>query len=271
MNQPLRLLALGLLACCAASSVAQGLPKKQPSLLNIVRERIKTGRADDHARNETEWVAANEKAKFPAHYLALSSMTGPNEVWYMIPAESHAEMAKQMEAERSNSTLSAEVARLTRADAEFIEDTRNIHAAARPELSYGDFPDISKARFFEIGLLQVRPGFAPQVEAVAKAYAAARKKAGAKTGYRVYSIIAGLPMPTYLIVTSFDNFGQIDNAFQDHLAAVAAMSDDEKAQFQKAWADGVILDENNRFRLDPKQSYVGQEVRASDPAFWNAK
>ncbi|MEX2156773.1 MAG: hypothetical protein WD773_08035 [Gemmatimonadales bacterium] len=32
--------------------------------------------------------------------------------------------------------------------------------------------------------------------------------------------------------------------------------------------DGLLNSETNRFRLDPKQSYVSAETRATDPAFW---
>ncbi|MCI0535901.1 MAG: hypothetical protein L0Z50_11815 [Verrucomicrobiales bacterium] len=250
-------------------SAAQELPTKQPGLLHILRERVKVGRADDHTRSEAEWVAAYEKAKYPYGYLAVSSMTGPSEVWYIVPSDSHAEMGKIFEEEQKNPTLASDIARLTRADAEFIESVQALHAAARPELSYGDYPDIAKARFFEIGILRVRPGHAAEVEKAAKAYVAARKKAGVKGAYRVYSVIAGMPSPTYLIFSSVESFGDLDQAHPDHLDSMKAMSEEDRAQLEKAWADGVILDETNRYRVEPKQSYVSKETRARDPKFWS--
>jgi len=259
------------LMLAAAQGRSQGLPDKQPALLNIVIERVKTGRADDHARNEAQWVAANEKANLPAPYLALSSITGPNEVWYIVPAESHAEMGKQQEAQDSNPVLSTEIARLIRADAEFIEDTRNVHFAARPDLSYGEFPNMAKARFFEIETFQVRIGHEEAFEQAVKAYAAARKKAGVKSGYRAYQSIAGVPMGTYIAISSYETFGQLDQNIPDHTATMRALSAEEKDQVAKAFKDGVLRDEANRFKVDPKQSYVSKETRAVDPAFWNGK
>lgn len=32
--------------------------------------------------------------------------------------------------------------------------------------------------------------------------------------------------------------------------------------------DGMLSAETNRYRLDPKQSYVSRDVRAGDPTFW---
>ena len=34
-------------------------------------------------------------------------------------------------------------------------------------------------------------------------------------------------------------------------------------------SDALLNGETNRFRLDPGQSYVSAETRATDPAFWN--
>jgi len=42
----------------------------------------------------------------------------------------------------------------------------------------------------------------------------------------------------------------------------------EQAALQKFSTDGTISWETNRYRLEPRQSYVSREVRATDPAFW---
>jgi hypothetical protein len=47
-----------------------------------------------------------------------------------------------------------------------------------------------------------------------------------------------------------------------------AFTPDEMSKMQKFFTDAVISHETNRFRLDPKQSYVSRETRATDPAFW---
>jgi hypothetical protein len=63
----------------------QSLPQSQPALLTIVREEIKPGRGADHAKHEAGWPAAYEKAKSPDFYLAMTSLTGPAEAWYLTP------------------------------------------------------------------------------------------------------------------------------------------------------------------------------------------
>src|ERR1043166_938578 len=69
---------------------SRDLPTTQPKLLTIVREEVKVGRNAGHAKHEARWPAAFEKAKSTDYYLAMTSLTGPNEAWYLIPSESHA-------------------------------------------------------------------------------------------------------------------------------------------------------------------------------------
>ena len=42
-------------------------------------------------------------------------------------------------------------------------------------------------------------------------------------------------------------------------------------RLQKAMLEGVINSETQRFRVDPAHSYVPKETRAQDPAFWMPK
>src|SRR4030095_5161562 len=147
------------LACCVAAIAAasgssaadaQGLPQTQPKFITIIREEVKVGRAFDHAKDEAGWPAAFEKAKSPNFYLAMTSLTGSPEAWYVVPWESYAKEAESMKREDSDPVLSSELARLGRADAEYVNAVRVIRGAGRPDLSLGTFPDISKMRFLEI-------------------------------------------------------------------------------------------------------------------------
>ena len=251
--------------------LAQTLPTTQPNMLNITREEVKLGRAADHAKIEAGWPAAYEKAKSPNYYLALISMTGPTEAWYITPFESHAAIGDSLKREDVDPVLSAELARLSRADADVLTGLRVMQATARKDLSYGAYPDIGKARFFEMTWFRVRPGHELQFEAAGKAYAASVKRAGVNAGYRVYEIMAGVPGPTYLIISSFASFAELDQARADGEKTMKGATADEGAVLQKFMLEGVINVETQRFRVDPVQSYVPKETRAQDPAFWMPK
>ena len=271
MHQTLRRMLPVALILASTAAGAQTLPTSQPNLLTIVREDVKVGRAADHAKIEAGWPAAYEKAKSPDFYLALISMTGPPEAWYVTPYESHAAIGDSLKRDDADPVLSAELARLSRADADVVNNVRVMQARALKDLSYGAYPDIAKARFFEITWFRVRPGHEPQFSAAAKAYAAGAKRANASVSYRMYEVMAGVPGPTYLLFASATSFGEFDQVLADGEKVMKSFTTEEGATLQKFMLEGVVNMESQRFRVDPAQSYVPKEVRAQDPAFWMPK
>ena len=253
------------------TAVAQGLPTTQPKLLTIYCEQVKMGSNAEHAKHEAGWPAAYEKAKSPDYYLAMTSLTGPNEAWYLIPSESHAAFGESMKREDKDPVLGAKLAKLARGDAKYISGARGLQAIAQPELSTGAFPDLNKARFYEITVFRVRPGHDAQFVEAAKAYAAARKRAASNAGYRVYQVIAGMPGPTYLVISSVEDYGEFDRMLAADMATWQAATPEEQGVLQKAGAEALISTESNRFRVDPRQSYVPKETREKDPEFWKPK
>ena len=256
-----------LLALGSAQAFAQTLPTTQPNLLQIIREDVKVGHGADHTRTEAGWPAAFAKAKSPHFYLALASMTGGNEVWYVIPYESHAAMADDMKLSNDDPVLAAELARLSKADAQHLTATRTILAAARKELSRGTFPDTAKQRFYEVTIFRVRPGHEGSFAAAAKAYGSAAGRAAPETSFRVYEIIAGMPGPTYLVFSSVPAFGQFDKMWSEGEATMKGFSEEEKTAFAK-FNEGLVIAVTHRFRLDPEMSYVPAAVRAQETSFW---
>ena len=262
----------GFALCAAHLAFGQsGLPATQPKMLTIVREDVKPGRGADHSKHESGWPAAYEKAKSPDYYLAMTSLTGSPQAWYVVPAESNAAIAETMKREDKDPVLSAELARLSLRDAEFISGVSILQAAGRPDLSFGTFPEIGKSRFFEIHTFFVRPGQIEKFEASMKAYLEVRKRvAPTSAGFRVYSVFAGMPVPTYLLFISVEDYAKFDQVMADHMKTLTSPNPNEKAEFDK-WGDAVSRQETQRFRLDPAQSYVPKETRAQDPEFWMPK
>ena len=273
MFKPLRhsIPALALLAIGATSAFGQALPTSQPKLLQIYREQVKVGHAAAHAKIESGWPAAFAKAKSPDYYLALASITGPNEVWFMSPWDSYTAWGKATARDAANVELSAELDRLSLADGEHVDAMRVLEATARPDLSHGTYPDLNKQRFWEITVMRIRPGRDDQFAAAAKAYMALATRAMPSTRWRVYQITQGMVGPTYLIFSSVDSFGQFDATMAEGMGAEKSMTAEERAIFQKFDTEALISAESNRYRLDPTMSYASAETKAADPAFWSKK
>ncbi len=229
------------------------------------------GRAAEHQRIEAGWPAAYAKAKSPTYYLAMTSLTGPGEAWFLTPYASNAAIGEDMKRESSDTVLAAELARLSRADAEVLNDWGIIQAVARPDLSHGAFPDLSKVRFWEVTTFQVRPGHIADFESAAKAYGASAERAAPGTSYRIYQVTAGMPQPTFLVFFSLESYAQFDDMAANGMKTMQGFTPDEMATMQKFSTDALVSQETNRFALNPTMSYVAAETRATDPTFWMPK
>jgi hypothetical protein len=266
MNRTQRIVLFSmLLGAIAASSFGQSMPTSQPDVLGIQIEEIKVGHSGEHTDTESLWPAAMERAKSAFPYLALASLSGKAEVWFVAPYESHAKVAEAMQ--EGGEALAAELSRLSRVDAEHVESFRSLHLAARKDLSHGAFPDTAKQRFFEITTFRVRPGGEGAFEAAAKAYGAAAGRAAPGVSFRVYQVMAGMPSPTFLVFSSTVSFAEFDKMMADGTATMKAMTAQEQEAIQKFDAQ-TIYSETNRYRVDPRMSFVPQSVRDQDPAFW---
>jgi hypothetical protein len=247
------------------------LPTMQPKYLHIVREEVKPGRNADHAKIEAGWPAAYERAKSSDYYLAMVAMTGVNETWFLAPQESNAAVDAMAQHDAADQQLQSELERLRKADAELLTNYRVMQAVARPDLSYGTYPNLAKQRFWEITWFRVRPGHEQQWESAAKTYIATTKRAAPDASFQMYQIVAGVPGPTFLVVSSVESYADFDRVMSDDQKTWMAMTAEEMASMQKFSADGLINSETNRFRLSPVMSHVPKSVRQSDPSFWMPK
>jgi hypothetical protein len=176
-----------------------------------------------------------------------------------------------MKREDKDPVLSKELARVGLEDAKYINGLRILQAHAREDLSAGAFPDLTKARFFAITVIRVKPGHEAQFEAAAKAMGAARQRVAPKQGYRMYQVVAGMPTPTFLIFASVEKYDEFDGLTSAYQSTLKALTGEEREAREKFHSEGLISSEMNRYRLDPKQSYVSKATRATDPKFWSGK
>lgn len=258
------------LTCVTFASAQDGLPVSQPNRLTLVREQVKVGHAAAHARHEAGWPAALEKAKSPDYYIALTSMTGSAEAWYLIPSDSYAAEAASMKRDAKDAVLSAEMDRLAQEDAAFLTGAAIIQLNARPDLSMGKFPTVAKVRFYEISIFSVRQGQEQKLDEMIKTYAVVRKRVSPNASYRVYTVAAGMPDSTYFVMSTVEDYAELDRTTAEHNKVFEIATAEEQAVFAK-WGEAVMKSETNRYRLDPGQSYVSKEVRALDPDFWMTK
>ena len=96
------LLGLYLLLGGLGMAVAQE-PTPPPKVLSVIREFVKPGKSGaPHEKAESAFVQAMTRAKWPTHYLAVSSITGKPRVLFLTGYDSFEAWEKDVLATQSN-------------------------------------------------------------------------------------------------------------------------------------------------------------------------
>jgi hypothetical protein len=265
-----------LVAALAApmSVFAQGAPMGPPPIAQIFREVVKQGKGPAHEKLETEWSRALANAKYPVNFIAISSLTGPAEAWFLSGYGSWAEYEKANNEINGSAALAAVDTKYRSQEVDMLTDSRGMLAWYRDDLSYlpGKEP-LGTMRYFSITRTQIRPGHSGEFEEARKMIKAAHEKASLSDGFVIYEVTSGAPAGTFLTFVARKSLAEIDQGAQIHGAAYLAALGGDSAQKKLAAlaSSGTITAETNQFAFSPAMSYPAKETVAADPAFWTPK
>ena len=180
MNKLSRFL-LGLFLVLACSCIAAAQEKSQansiPKVLQITREYTKPGRAGNvHEAAESAFVQASACAKWPTHYLAMTSLSGKQRALFLTSYASLEAWEKDTAAAAKNPTLSAAVEAASVADGAELESVDQGVFVFNEEMSLRPVADLSQMRFMEISIDHVRPGHEREWNEAVKMVKAAYEK-----------------------------------------------------------------------------------------------
>src|SRR6266496_3935930 len=130
------------------AAAAGGWPP--PKVLQIYREEVKPGKAPAHEVVEAGWPRAFAKANWPTHYIAMTSLTGPNEAWFMTGFDSFAAWEADTRNIDKNPGLKKELDQLEAKDGELRSGGRSVVASFREDLSNQWNVDMPKMRYFRV-------------------------------------------------------------------------------------------------------------------------
>ncbi len=252
----------------AGSLAAQSMGP--PAYMQIFREQVKVGRVAAHVGAEAGWPAAFARAKVPNHYLALTTMYGPNEAWFMEGHGSVAEIEAANKAIEAAPGLTRELDRLAAADAANLNNVVTLLCRYVPEASNG--PDINAAemRVWEVTIFRVRPGREANFYEGAALYKSLVQQANVQAPWAVYQVMAGMPGPTYLVFSPNKTLADIDPATGVGAAIQKVMNQEVMKKFGTL-SEGFISVETLVFQPSPEMSYLSAEWMQQDPRFWGKK
>jgi hypothetical protein len=265
------LLALALATAVSPNLLAQAAAPPNPyRILFVHRESVKPGKGDAHDKLESEWARSLAAAKMPVSALALSSMTGPRETWFVSGFPSHAEYTRLFRAYQTIPALPAISTRLDPQEADLVGDARGMVLQAREDLSYGAVANLPRMRYFTISRISVRPGHGPEFEEARKLVKQAHETARATDSYSVYQATAGAPAGTFFIFVPRKSLAELDDEAKVHGPEYrAALGGDEGRKKMAAMtANFLISSQTDHFAFVPSQSIVNADWAKEDPTYW---
>jgi hypothetical protein len=261
------------LAACAPLAFAQTAPSNDPpAVLQIGHEAIKEGKGAAHRKVEQEFANAFRKNKFPYHYLALSTESGPNEVLFLQAFPSFAAM-EEGDKLAGKAPLKNELELVEPRDGELRSESRNVTAVFRKDLSYipaSPLP-VGKFRYVMIDTYRVRLGQNDKFMDGAKVILGGYQKANFPQSILCYQVIAGAPNGVYLFLIPMDSLKSLDNDQANEKALADAVGADVLKQVTKAEGDVFQTMETTLYSVSPEMSYLPKEEEDADPAFWRPK
>jgi hypothetical protein len=260
------------LLSCSFSVLAQTPPAGgPPKILQIYREEVKPGKAPAHEVVEAGWPRAFARANWPSHYLAITSLTGPSEAWFMTGYDSFAAWETDSRGVDKNPGLKKELDQLEAKDGELRSGGRSLVASFREDLSNQPNVDMAKMRYFRIITFRVKPGHDAQFPDAVKIVKAGYEKAKLTAPWAAYQISSGMAGPTFLILIPMKSLDEVDAALSLAKTVQEAEGEENAKKLQTIAADAYVSVESNIFAFNPKMSYPPKEWAAADPEFWKPK
>jgi hypothetical protein len=244
-----------------------------PKVLVIMREYIKPGKSGAiHEKSESAFIRAMTEAKWPTHYFAADSLSGPSRALFFVGYDSFEAWEKDNLATAKNATLSAGMDRASLADGELLSSYDSTVYTYREDLSLRPASvNVARERYFEITRFVVRPGHMHDWDALVKMYTSGFEKSVPNAHWATFESMYGADNGgVFLVFNLMKSLAEVDAGMGDGKQFMSGMSDSEKKKLAELTAACVESSQTNLFVFNPKMSYPSEEWIKTDP-FWKPK
>ena len=252
---------------------AQQQQPPPPKVLLIGEENVKVGKEPAHEKLETNWARAWATAKWPRSVLAMKTIAGSSQAWFISPYDSMAAMETSMR-DQAKHPFSAQNDALLAQDTDNLTSSRSIIATYREDLSYlpANAPPVPKLRYFDVEIFQTRPGHTSEFVESRKLNKAAHERASMADSLVFYAVAAGAPNGTFIRFRGVQSLGDQDRYDQAHAAkAFQDATASTQKRMDELTSASVVNIQHVIFEFDPKMTYMPKEFTSVDPDFWTPR
>lgn len=244
-----------------------------PPVLVIQREVLKPGKGGSlHQKSESAFVRAMSDAKWPTHYIAMDSLSGPSRSLFLIGYPSFAAWEQDNWATRKNKTLSGAVDRAAIADGDLLSSYESSAHRLREDLSLNS-RGLKGVRYFEIIQFNLRPGHEKEWDELVQIYKDGMAKTGTDSHWDMFETVYGVPPygaagGSYLVVSLMKSLAEEDASMVNGKKFADAVGASGMEKIGKLSAACVASETTNIFEINPRMSYPMPEWVSDEPDFW---
>lgn len=244
---------------------------KGEPILVIQREFTKPGRdGAAHEATEAAFMRAAAANKAPFHYIALTSMTGPNRALFFSGYASMA--AVEQEHKSMSPALNAALDKAMVADGDVLSATDESVWKVDPDLSTNTNGMRIGSRYLIVREFVLKPGHNAEWEHLVKIVKDGYTKADIGAHWSTYRMLFGNSSgPTFLVMTSVKSMDEVDQMFASDPKFAQAMGEGGLKELDALEASCVQSSHSNIFLVNPKMSIPSDEMIKAEPAFWRPK
>jgi hypothetical protein len=226
-------------------------------LLYVYREQIKPGRMAVVVHLEEEAARFCAKANCPNPYVAVSSITGPNEIIWMNGFDSAETMERVMGAYASNAEISAQLNAVAEQKAELVFPASVLLARFRDDLSFSSGITFATAHYLAMTEVNIRPGLGSSYEKIRVAVKRAQERSGHPQW--VYQVTSGAEDSTFLVFSAGRTLNDLHlySGPEERLPSVTELV-----------RDAVVRSETRLYAVSPSMSMPARSWVEADPEFW---
>ena len=260
--------AAGLLALtiCATGVVAQNAPPANtaspgapPKAVLLVHQQFQTGKAGEREQLEIETCRKFEEFGIPIPWIEMESVTGSPGALFIDPANSLEEMDRAGQLLSQMYSVHPELGQLQNEIEARIASSRNLLARRRDDLGKsGDGIDLSKAHYWGITVVSVRPGHESDFAEADKLRAS-----DSLASWVVYEVDSGSTLPTFLIIEPLRSLAEAEKKPETKRPAEKGHRD-----YDQIVRDSFSSVESNLWVVHPEMSHVSRGFASGDPEFW---
>jgi hypothetical protein len=211
------------------------------------REQIKPGKVAAYVRIEEGAARTCARLNCPNPYFAITSLTGPDEVWWINGFDSPETMEKVWHDYGANQEIAQALNAVAESKGDLAFPGTNLMARFHPELSFYTTP--IAPHLISITILRVRPAHVAAFRDARVRVKNAMERAGRPQW--VYQVASGATETTFIIMTPARSMKEILNT---------PPLDDPN--------DIIVTSETRLYSVSPSMSMPAQSWIDADPDFW---